>query len=115
MRLYDRIGTSYSTTRRPDQRIAAQIEAALGTAATVVNVGAGTGWYEPAGRRVTAVEPADVMIAQRPRGAAPVVRVLAERLPFADRSFDAGMAVWTVHHWDRAETGGYRLIVATPE
>jgi SAM-dependent methyltransferase len=105
MRLYDRIGSGYPTTRRTEPRIAALIHAGLGDAETVVNVGAGTGSYEPAGRRVTAVEPSAVMIRQRPPGAAPAVRAAAERLPFPDRSFDAAMAVWTVHHWDDATAG----------
>jgi SAM-dependent methyltransferase len=104
-RLYDRIGAGYTATRRPDPRIAAQIDAALGNAVTVVNVGAGTGSYEPGGRRVTAVEPSQVMIAQRPAGSAPVVRAAAEALPFPDRGFDAAMAVWTVHHWDDPAAG----------
>jgi SAM-dependent methyltransferase len=104
-RLYDRIGEGYTATRRPDPRIAARIDAALGDAVTVVNVGAGTGSYEPAGRSVTAVEPSEVMIAQRPAGSAPVVRAAAEALPFPDRSFDAAMAVWTVHHWDDPAAG----------
>jgi hypothetical protein len=65
----------------------------------VVNVGAGTGSYEPADRDVVAVEPSEAMIAQRPAGAAPVVRAHAEALPFADGSFDAAMAVLTDHHW----------------
>jgi len=98
-RLYDRIGTGYPATRRTEPRIAARIDAALGTAGTVVNVGAGTGCYEPPGRRVTAVEPSAVMLGQRPSGAAPAVQAVAESLPFANASFDAAMAVWTVHHW----------------
>lgn len=85
--------------RRPDPRIAAQIDAALGEARTVLNIGAGTGSYEPEGREVTAVEPSAEMIAQRPPGSAPVVQASAEALPFADTSFDASMAVLTVHHW----------------
>ena len=96
---YDRIGRTYERHRRPDPRVAARIEAALGGAASVVNVGAGTGSYESAGRRVVGVEPSQVMIAQRPRGAAPVVRAVAEALPFADRSFDVATAILTVHHW----------------
>jgi SAM-dependent methyltransferase len=105
--LYDRIGTSYTVTRHPDPRIAAAIERALGDAKTVVNVGAGAGAYEPAGREVVAVEPSETMIAQRPEGAAPVVRASAEELPFADEEFDATMGVLTDHHWnDRA--GGLR-------
>lgn len=102
---YDRIGVGYSEIRRPDPRIAARIEAALGGARTVLNVGAGSGSYEPVGREVTAVEPSAVMIAQRPAGAAPVVQARAEELPFEDDSFDAAMAIITVHHWDDPATG----------
>lgn len=102
---YDRIGVGYRQVRRPDPRIAARIEAALGDARTVLNVGAGTGSYEPADREVTAVEPSAVMIEQRPAGAALVVQARAEELPFADDSFDAAMAVITIHHWDDAIAG----------
>lgn len=96
---YDRIGTSYRRFRQPDPRIAEQILAALGTARTIVDVGGGTGSYEPAGRQVVAVEPSAVMLAQRGRGAAPAVQAAAEALPFPDQSFDAAMAILTVHHW----------------
>jgi SAM-dependent methyltransferase len=98
-RLYDTIGATYVATRRTEPRIAAQLWAALGDAATVLNVGAGAGSYEPPDRDVTAVEPSGVMRAQRPPGAAPCVAASAERLPFADQSFDAAMAFATVHHW----------------
>jgi SAM-dependent methyltransferase len=97
--LYDTIGATYTVTRRTEPRIAATIWAALGDARTVLNVGAGTGSYEPLGRDVIAVEPSAVMRAQRPAGAAPCVAATAESLPFADQSFDAAMAVSTVHHW----------------
>jgi len=97
--LYDTIGTTYAVTRRTEPRIAAQVWAALGDARTVLNVGAGTGSYEPPDREVTAVEPSAVMRAQRPPGAAPCVVATAESLPFADESFDAAMAFATVHHW----------------
>jgi SAM-dependent methyltransferase len=96
---YDRLGRGYARTRATDPRIAARIWEALGEARTVVNVGAGTGNYEPPDRAVTAVEPSAVMIAQRPPGAAPVVRASAEDLPFDDGAFDAAMAVLTLHHW----------------
>jgi SAM-dependent methyltransferase len=95
--LYDTIGATYTLTRRTDPQIAAQVWAALGDARTVLNVGAGTGSYEPSDRDVTAVEPSALMRAQRPAGAAPCVA--AERLPFEDQSFDAAMAFATVHHW----------------
>jgi SAM-dependent methyltransferase len=97
--LYDTIGAEYTATRRTEPRIAAQVWAALGDARTVLNVGAGTGSYEPTDRDVTAVEPSALMRAQRPEGAAPCVAAVAERLPFADRTFDAAMAFATLHHW----------------
>ncbi|ASW53138.1 MerR family transcriptional regulator [Plantactinospora sp. KBS50] len=104
-RLYDTIGSAYPATRRTEPRIAARIWEALGDARTVLNVGAGTGSYEPADREVTAVEPSAVMRAQRPADAAPCVAAAAERLPFPDRSFDAAMAVSTVHHWPDPAAG----------
>jgi SAM-dependent methyltransferase len=97
--LYDTIGAAYTMTRRTEPRIAAQVWAALGDARTVLNVGAGTGSYEPPGRNVTAVEPSALMRAQRPAGAAPCVDAAAENLPFEDQSFDAAMAFATIHHW----------------
>lgn len=101
---YDRIGINYSDLRKPDIRIGAVIDGALGPAETVLNVGAGAGSYEPAGRRVTAVEPSSEMIRQRRSSTAHVVQGYAEDLPFGDQSFDASMAVLTVHHWtDKAK------------
>lgn len=105
--LYDRIGPGYTTTRRPDPRIAKAICDALGDAATVLNVGAGAGAYEPPDRDVVALEPSPVMIAQRPASATRVMQGHAEELPFADDSFDAAMAILSDHHWsDRAR--GFR-------
>jgi hypothetical protein len=75
---YDSIGVGYAAVRREDPRIAARIRAALGDARSVVNVGAGAGAYEPADLDVVAVEPSETMIAQRPPGAAPVVKAQAE-------------------------------------
>jgi SAM-dependent methyltransferase len=111
--LYDRLGQGYGDARSPDPRIAARIEAALGDARSVLNVGAGTGSYEPLDREVTAVEPSAEMIAQRPADAAPVVQARAEELPFADGSFDAAMAIISDHHWsDRPAGLGEMLRVA---
>jgi len=103
--LYDAIGGAYPATRRTDPRIAAQVWAALGEARTVLNVGAGTGSYEPPDREVTAVEPSAVMRALRPEGAAPCVAAAAEHLPFPDQSFDAAMAFSTIHHWQDPVAG----------
>jgi SAM-dependent methyltransferase len=97
--LYDRIGATYTRTRRTEPRIAAQLWAALGDARTLLNVGAGTGSYEPVDRHVVAVEPSTLMRSQRPPGAAACVAAAAEALPFADDAFDAAMAVCTLHHW----------------
>ena len=96
---YDTIGVTYTATRRTEPRIAAQIWAALGDARTVLNVGAGTGSYEPPDRDVLAVEPSAVMRSQRRPDAAPCVAAAAEGLPFGDQTFDAAMAIATIHHW----------------
>jgi SAM-dependent methyltransferase len=103
--LYDRIGMNYAELRRPDPRIASLIDAALEQAENVLNVGAGTGSYEPSDRRVTAVEPSADMIRKRAPGAAPAVQAFADSLPFADKSFDAAMAVLTIHHWPDKAAG----------
>jgi SAM-dependent methyltransferase len=97
--LYDTIGAAYTVTRRTEPRIAEQVWAALGDARTVLNVGAGTGSYEPPDRDVLALEPSAVMRAQRPAGAAPCLAGSAESLPFEDHFFDAAMAFATVDHW----------------
>lgn len=102
---YDVIGVNYAELRKPDPRIAAAIDDALGSAETVLNVGAGTGSYEPPQRTVTAVEPSTAMIRQRAASAAPALRASAENLPFPDKSFDAAMAILTVHHWPDKERG----------
>jgi SAM-dependent methyltransferase len=104
MAIYDTIGATYTTTRRPDPRIAAQIHMALGDAETVINVGAGAGSYEPS-QTVLAVEPSAVMIAQRPVGTAPAVQAAAESIPLRDDAADAVMALLTVHHWTDLEAG----------
>lgn len=102
---YERHGRTYAAQRRADPRIAGRIHAALGDARTVLNVGAGTGAYEPDDRWVLAVEPSATMRAQRPPAAAPALDARAEDLPFDDASFDAAMASVTVHHWEPPEAG----------
>lgn len=103
--LYDRIGVGYSDYRRPDARIAARVDAALAQCRSVVNVGAGTGSYEPRSRSVVAVEPSAEMIRQRAPAAASAIQADAVRLPFKDGSFDAALAILTVHHWRDRERG----------
>lgn len=97
--LYDTIGTGYALGRRTDPRWMTEILAALGDARSIVDVGAGTGSYEPDDRQVIAVEPATEMIRQRPASAGPAVRAVAEALPIRSMAVDAALAVLTVHHW----------------
>ena len=103
--LYDTIGGTYSARRQSDPRIAAAIERAAAGCDSILNVGAGTGSYEPKSACVVAVEPSRTMLAQRPVDAAPAVQGCAEALPFGDQSFDAVLGVLTVHHW-RDQTKG---------
>lgn len=105
MSLYDSIGRDYASYRRPDPRIGRAIAAALGAARDVVNVGAGSGSYEPEDRRVVAIEPSSAMIRQRRPGAAPAVQAVASALPFRDASFAASLAILTVHHWQDQARG----------
>ena len=103
---YDSIGHGYARTRREDPRIAAAIDEALGSAKSVLNVGAGAGSYEPRGRHVVAIEPSDVMATQRPATLAPAIKASARSIPLRDGSVDAAMAILSVHHWDGARERG---------
>jgi SAM-dependent methyltransferase len=102
---YGRHGQGYSHLRRTDPRIAARVHQALGDARTVLNVGAGTGSYEPEDRYVLAIEPSETMRAQRPKHLAPAVHGIAEQLPLDDQSVDASMALVTVHQWRDLDQG----------
>lgn len=102
---YDIIGVNYAELRKPDRRIARIIEGALGSAQSVLNVGAGTGSYEPTDRFVIAVEPSREMIRKRSPAAAEAIQASANDLPFDDRSFDASMAILTIHHWPDKAAG----------
>ncbi|MEO0437123.1 MAG: class I SAM-dependent methyltransferase [Pseudomonadota bacterium] len=97
--LYDSIGQSYNYSRQTDPRLAAVLHQRLERAETILNIGAGAGSYEHNDRYVVAAEPSETMLAQRSSGAAPAVQATAECLPFANNSFDAAMAVLTIHHW----------------
>jgi len=103
--LYDTIGIRYHNYRRPDPRIGELILKEIGPSDRVVNVGAGVGSYEPPGRSVVAVEPSWEMISQRDRGATPIVRAVAESLPFRDKTFDTATAILTTHHWSDMDQG----------
>ena len=102
---YDSIGINYGELRKAEPRIATMIEGALGSAETVLNVGAGTGSYESADRAVTAVEPSREMIRKRPPAAVKAIQANADELPFDNKSFDAAMAILTIHHWPDKEAG----------
>ncbi len=102
---YGVIGANYSRYRQPDPHIANFLWSTLGGATTILNVGAGAGSYEPPDRMVTAIEPSASMRAQRPAQRAAAIDAVAERLPFADKSFDAAMATFTVHQWASLEAG----------
>lgn len=103
--LYDSIGINYAQLRKPDPRISTIIEHALGAAKLILNVGAGTGSYEPADRQLIAVEPSIEMIRKRSPTAAQAIQASADELPFADGSFESSMAILTVHHWPDKEVG----------
>lgn len=97
--LYDSIGSGYALTRREDPRLYNRILAELCDSQSVVNIGAGTGSYEPRNLNVLAVEPSEIMVSQRPPGAGPAIRAMAHQLPLHDKSFDAAMTVISIHHW----------------
>jgi SAM-dependent methyltransferase len=103
--LYDNIGRNYSGRRQSDPRIGSAIQEALADCGSVLNVGAGTGSYEPRSHAIVAVEPSRTMIEQRPEGAAPAIQARAEALPFRNASFDAVLAILTVHHWSDQAKG----------
>lgn len=102
---YGRVRDVYSRFRRPDPAIAAFLDALLGDARTLLNVGAGAGSYEPVTRTVTAVEPSASMRAQRPPHLPTAIDAVAESLPFAKGSFDAAMTTFSVHQWSDPDAG----------
>ena len=103
---YDTSGKEYAKFRQTDPRIAAHIYMALGNANTILNMGAGAGSYEPEDRYVVAIEPSLAMRAQRiARGKMPALTGTADAIPFDDNSFDAAMAMVTLHHWPDMQKG----------
>jgi SAM-dependent methyltransferase len=102
---YGVIGVNYTNYRQPEPYFAQRIGAALGVARSVLNVGAGAGSYEPIDRDVTAIEPSASMRAQRPAHLVTAIDGVAERLPFADQSFDASMTTFSIHQWQNLSAG----------
>ena len=101
--IYDSIGKHYASARRSDPDIVANIHNFLSNAESILNIGAGTGSYEPKNVRLVAVEPSTEMIKQRQANTAPAIQAFAELLPFKDNSFSHSMTVLSMHHWrDRA-------------
>jgi len=107
--LYDQIGSNYRMERRPDPFVYKQIIRRLGSPEFVLNVGAGTGSYEPRSHQVIAVEPSFTMLKQRSAGAAPAVQAVAEALPFRDEAFSSAMSVLSCHHW-KSRTSAFEEI-----
>jgi SAM-dependent methyltransferase len=103
--LYNSISSTYRYTRHEDPRIAARIHDGLGPGARIVDIGAGTGNYEPTNRTVIAIDPSSSMISQRSPGRGIAIQAAAEGLPFVDEAFDVAMASLTLHHWEHVDLG----------
>lgn len=113
---YDETGENYSGFRRTDPRIASLIHEALGSAKTVLNIGAGSGSYEPDDRYVVPLEPSRVMRSQRRfLNKIPALKGTADSIPFDDKSFDACLALLTVHHWPDIKKGIHEMIRVTSD
>jgi len=103
--VYEAIGVGYSVGRRPEPRWHQEIDSVIGDARRVINIGAGTGSYEPSDRAVIAVEPSELMVSQRPNTAAPVVMAVAENVPIVSGWADLTMTLLSLHHWTDWRTG----------
>lgn len=101
---YDKNASFYAQERKPDPGITLQIHKALEGCTSILNIGAGTGSYEPVCQNLVALEPSIKMINQR-KCKNRVIQGIAENLPFADKSFDAVMAILTIHHWSDLAKG----------
>ena len=97
--IYNDIGVNYSLTRCTDPKIAEQLYSKLQGATRIINIGAGTGSYEPENIELVAVEPSSKMISQRKNGSHKVEQAFAESLPFENNSFSHAMTVNSIHHW----------------
>ena len=103
---YEIVGRHYANLRQPDPRIAKAIHAELEGFESIVNIGAGTGSYEPLDKEIAAVEPSETMIHQRlDKKHSKIFRASAESLPFESNSYDSALAILTIHHWDNWKKG----------
>jgi ubiquinone/menaquinone biosynthesis C-methylase UbiE len=106
MALYDKIGKSYTQTRRSDPRIAAKLLEILlfSQANTVADIGAGTGSYADVlaanGYQVLAIEPSATMRSQAiNHQAIQWIDAFAEQIPLPDRSADVAIIMLAFHHF----------------
>lgn len=106
---YDQIGKGYSINRKSDPKIAKQIFSKLIGAKKILNIGAGSGSYEPENIDLVAVEPSAEMIAQRATNKHPVIQAFAEELPFESNSFSHTMTVLSMHHWTDRERAFHEI------
>lgn len=102
---YDKFAEQYEVFRKPDKRIADRISKHLVGAQRIINVGAGSGAYEPTHCEVVAIEPSQKMIARRKKTTATVIQGFAEDLPFGDNEFDVATGILTIHHWSDISQG----------
>lgn len=110
---YDQVAEAYQRYRKPDPRIAERIQFHTEGAQKVLNIGAGTGSYEPEDCDMVAVEPSSEMISQRKNAKVELVRGVAEDLPFKDNAFDISMGILTIHHWADIESGLKEMVRVT--
>ena len=108
---YNFVGKNYSKLRKADPIINKYIVDALLNIDSIINVGAGTGSYEPKDKKITAIEPSSIMRNQRDINSnAEVFNAVAENLPFNSNSFDAAMAILSIHHWNDWKKGLQEMI-----
>ncbi len=110
---YDQLADEYRIYRKPDPRIAERIHLHLRDARSILNVGAGTGAYEPEGADIVSIEPSSGMIMKRERSGSALVRGIAEELPFKDATFDCSMGILTLHHWRDIHSGLREMLRVT--
>lgn len=99
----------YAPMHNADPRIAKQINDALGTAKSVVNVDAGAGAYEPVDREVLPIEASPEKIAKRSPELPPAIQAHPECLPLPSGCVDASMTCMALHCWSDWRVGVQEL------